>query len=257
MISLRVVWNVAWYWFRSCSGDYDCRQEDSARRDPLGGWQSIGHLCCLIIPTTVMTKDTLDAFIETPRLYISAFDAGNDAHCDLLVDLYTSDESIKAFGKTGLDNRERAGKFINGFMRQCSKRNGYGHWLVSLKPEGTTSSTEPAALKDATPIGTVSFMRGTPPDAYAVPDLGFIMHPKYMRKGYTIEACAAAMEYASTTYNLPGFLGLTDTKNTASQGIFRKLGFTDRGVLPVRVFGGKESSVWTKGVELDEVGFYA
>lgn len=198
--------------------------------------------------------------IEAPRLYLSHFDASNEAHCDFLVKLYASDEAIAGFGNSGINTRQAARAFIDGFMRSMLERNGYGPWLVSLKPaDGAEGDRETmsAKLAQATPIGTVTMMRGAEPDCYTVPDIGFVTHPNYMRRGYTKEACLAAMEYTTRAYGVQSFLGMTDPHNEPALAVFRSLGFQDHGVHPIKVFSGKPGAVWTSDdvSDLSSIGF--
>lgn len=196
---------------------------------------------------------------ETPRLYVSHFDASNDAHCDFLIELYNSEAAIKHCGKTGITERAKARGFINGFMRTMLERNGYGPWLVSLKPDNASDDQPlPARLAHSTPIGIVTVLRGEEPDCFAVPDIGFIMLPAHMRHGYTKEACEGAMEYTTRRYGVKGYLGMTDPDNEPALAVFRSLGFKDHGVLPIKIFGGRPGAVWTSkelSDDLSLVGF--
>ncbi|SPN96578.1 uncharacterized protein DNG_00101 [Cephalotrichum gorgonifer] len=177
--------------------------------------------------------------IDTPRLRISHFQPDNDAHCDFLVELYNS----PALGPSPITTREKARERLAGRVRDEHARNGYGAYLVSLKEQAQAGERETLTL---TPVGTVSLMRGEEPNCYAVPDLGFALMPAYFRRGYATEAAKALMEYAARELGLGGrVLGLTDPANEAARGVFRKLGFEDRGERVLTVFGGVVGSVWT------------
>lgn len=75
----------------------------------------------------------------------------------------------------------------NRFLAE-HKRNGYGTYLVSLRPE-TLDDEESfeATLAGSELVGTVSLMRGEGSPVLA-PDLGFAMLSQHMRKGYAVEA---------------------------------------------------------------------
>lgn len=194
--------------------------------------------------------------IETPRLYLSYFQPAIDAHCDFLVELYNTPEFIASVGgqPTPITTREAARKRLaNRFVEEHS-RNGYGTYLVSLKPAGGAS--EPAALPAAapfserlaasTPVGTVSLMRGEPPNCYTAPDIGFAVLPAYMRRGIATEAAQAVMDYAQHEHGVEAVLGMCDPKNDGSRATLNRLGFDHRGEMELKVFGGVIGSVWTR-----------
>ncbi|KAK3388053.1 including n-acetylases of ribosomal protein [Podospora didyma] len=191
-------------------------------------------------------------YIETPRLFISYLLPEDDKHCDFLVELYTSPEFVATCGQTTITSREAARKLLAGRFRDEHARNGYGTFLVSLK-----STTEtPPSLATSTPVGTVQLMRGEEPNRYPAPDLGYAILPSHMRRGYTKEAAQALMDFTEKNWGVDEVLGLCDPKNEASAAVFRSLGFQDRGVHELRVFGGEVGSVWTKpGVAEDLVAY--
>ena len=79
-----------------------------------------------------------------------------------------------------------------------------------------------------------------------------------MRKGYTKEACIALLEYAERNLGVKDVVGLHDPKNTASSAVFRSLGFEDRGLNRLWVFGDVIGQVWAKpgmSEDLNEYNF--
>ncbi|RPD78292.1 hypothetical protein L226DRAFT_531634, partial [Lentinus tigrinus ALCF2SS1-7] len=138
--------------------------------------------------------------IETPRLYISYFQPALDSHCDFLVRLYNTPEFIATCGRSPITTRAIARDRLATRFVADHARNGYGIYLVSLKPSDPGADAAPAAGSDSEApvqlpaiqdtlarcklIGTVSLMRGSDAVAYAVPDLGFVVLPEEMRKGY-------------------------------------------------------------------------
>lgn len=200
-------------------------------------------------------------YISTPRLYISYLIAENDRHCDFLVELYNSPPFIASIGgkPTSTTTREAAHELLAGRFRAEHARNGYGTYLVSLKPEeqqlpqedGGSGSSGPL-VASATPIGTVSLMRGEGPDSLAAPDLGFAILPGYMRRGYAREAAVGLLGYAEEELGVRDVLGLHDPGNEASSGVFRSLGFENRGLRELKMFGDVVGSVWArKGMDGD------
>lgn len=65
-----------------------------------------------------------------------------------------------------------------------------------------------------------------------------------MRQGYATEAAGSLLRYAKQDLNIDAVLGLFDPANEASKGVFRSLGFQDRDVHTLRVFGGIQGAVW-------------
>ncbi|KAM7206465.1 including n-acetylases of ribosomal protein [Naviculisporaceae sp. PSN 640] len=192
----------------------------------------------------------------TPRLVISYLLPENNAHCDFLVELYNTPEFIASLGgePTDITTREAAHKTLAGRFREKHARNGYGTFLFSLKPpEVENSSSSSAASVAPIPIGTVSLLRGEPPNGYTAPDLGFAILPSYMRKGYTKEAALGLLEWAEKERGVKDVLGLHDPGNEASYGVFRSLGFEDRGLRELEMFGPDVvGRVWTRpGMEED------
>ncbi|KAK4442300.1 including n-acetylases of ribosomal protein [Podospora aff. communis PSN243] len=187
-------------------------------------------------------------FIETPRLFLSYLQPAYPTHCDFLVALYNTPEFIASIGghPTSITTREAAQKVLAGRFRDEHARNGYGTYLVSLKPEGWEAMDKLDALSASTPVGTVGLMRGEEPDCYAAPDIGFAMLSEHMRKGYTKEAGLGLMEYLEKERGLKDVFGLCSLGNEVSKAVFRSLGFEDRGERALRVFGGEVSSVWVK-----------
>lgn len=178
--------------------------------------------------------------IESERLLITYFIAENDAHCDFLVELWNTPEFIASIGgkPTSVVTREAARVQLAGRFRAEHARNGYGTYLINLKPQ--SPSEEPR------PIGTVSLMRGEEPNCYTAPDLGFAVLPKYMHQGIAVEASRALMEHVEREQGVKDVLGLFDPANEASRGVFRKLGFEDRGTRELKVFGGVKGQVFAK-----------
>lgn len=184
-------------------------------------------------------------YIATPRLYISYFQPDNSTHCNFLVELYNTPEFIASIGgrPTTITNPEAARERLEGRFRAEHVRNGYGTYLVSLKGK-ETSAPFADAIAEATPVGTVSLMRGEGPTAFTVPDLGFAMLPAHMRKGYAKESVEGLLAYAKTNLGVDAVLGLFDPHNRASNAVFRSLGFEDRGIMTLKAFGGILGAVW-------------
>ncbi|KAK0625782.1 including n-acetylases of ribosomal protein [Immersiella caudata] len=197
-------------------------------------------------------------FVETPRLFLSYLLPENDAHCDFLVALYNTPEFIASIGgsPTTITTRDVARTVLAGRFREEHARNGYGTYLISLKPEGADGVDKLDALRAATLVGTVGLMRGEEPDRYEAPDIGFAVLSEHMRKGYTKEAALGIMDYLEKEKGVRDVLGFCNPENNASKAVFRSLGFEDRGERALRVFGGEVSAVWAKKGMSDDLTVY-
>ena len=176
-----------------------------------------------------------------------------------MVTLYNTPEFIASIGgkPTSITTRSAAEALLSGRFRAEHARNGYGTLLVSLKPSSADPSdddTKPFSerLVRCKFIGTVSLLRGDSPTAYTAPDLGFAILPEETRKGYAKEAAEHLMAWAEKERGVHDVLGLFDPTNEASKGVFRSLGFEDRGIHALKEFGGVQGAVWTKkGMDSD------
>ncbi|KAI4758583.1 acyl-CoA N-acyltransferase [Aureobasidium sp. EXF-3400] len=167
-----------------------------------------------------MTGPTFN--LTTPRLTISHLNPSNPIHCSFLVSLWNTPEFISMLGgkPTSITTPSAAQALIQNRFLAEHARNGYGMYLVSL-------------TENNTPIGTVSLMRGENSTLLA-PDIGVAMLSEHMRKG---------------KLGVKAVFGFCDAKNEASMGALRKLGMRWEGVREVKEFGGKETAVWSLGME--------
>ena len=72
------------------------------------------------------------------------------------------------------------------------------------------------------------------------------MLPEETRKGYAREASEGLLAWVQKEKGVSEVLGLFDPSNEGSKGVFRSLGFEDRGIHVLREFGGVKGAVWTK-----------
>ena len=135
-------------------------------------------------------------------------------------------------------------------FREEHVRNGYGKYLVTMKPSPQTTECNEIRGIAGKPsqgefVGMVTLLRGTGSNAYSAPDSGFVVHPSKMRRGYAKEAASALLDYVANTLSVKDVIGLCDINNEASQGVLKSLGFRDRGLRELKAFGGKKGVVWT------------
>jgi len=175
-------------------------------------------------------------YIESPRLFLSHLIADNPKHCELISNLFYKQSETE-----GPENTEKAKNFINGRCNSLLARLGYGIFLCSLK-------TESNELKDATPVGIITLIKGDETQegeiACTLPDVGFQMLPREMRKGYATEGAQAVIRYATEKLGLEGVVGFTSTTNIASQRTLEKVGLEYRGERNLAAFGEEPSKVY-------------
>ncbi|KAF7126150.1 hypothetical protein CNMCM5793_002572 [Aspergillus hiratsukae] len=181
--------------------------------------------------------------IPTSRLNISCLFANSPTHCNFIVKLWNTEDFIKSCGKTGLDSPEKVSRFLQDRVYADYARNGYGIFLVSLKPE-PEAEADSGLGEVGKLIGTVSLMKGEPPNGYALPDVGFAILPEESGKGYATEAGKAIIEWVKRSQNLDGVFGFCNKDNVRSRRVLEKVGLEFHDIKKLRAFGGEESAVF-------------
>ncbi|KAH7115879.1 including n-acetylases of ribosomal protein [Dendryphion nanum] len=193
--------------------------------------------------------------IETPRLYLSYFDPSLVSHCDFLLNLYTTPEIYK--GNKGsashIETREDSRNSIISNSHNQAK-TGYGRYIISLKPsepQNNDSRQFVDTKEDLEKIGIVSFKLRKHLESPRVPDVGFHLFPRYWGKGYATEAASALIEYFEKERGQKDVVGYCSPENEESKRMFKRLGFKERGVRPIRLNERLDAPavhalVWTK-----------
>jgi RimJ/RimL family protein N-acetyltransferase len=65
--------------------------------------------------------------------------------------------------------------------------------------------------------------------AWALPEIGFLLHPDHWGKGLAHEALTALIGYLFATHDLPELTAEVDPRNAASLRVLGKLGFVETG----------------------------
>jgi RimJ/RimL family protein N-acetyltransferase len=175
---------------------------------------------------------------SSPLFYLSKFNPENPVHCEFLVTLWNTPLFISSEGKTSIDTPEKAKGMIEKRFIAEYKRNGYGHYLVSLKPSPDASFAESPL------IGTVCLTIGDSEDSHTAPDLGFAMLPDSCGKGYATAASKLLMEYVNTELGLKDIFGFCKPENSASRRVMEKAGLEYRGTQTLACFGGATSTIY-------------
>lgn len=204
-------------------------------------------------------------YIETPRLFISHFDASQDSHCDFLVQLYDTKEN-RAHKPASAQMLDREGA-RRGIMSNDPNTNaGYGRWLVNLKPtkDSTTEQSKDISafqrIESCTKIGTVSLKLRNYENSPLAPDVGYGLLPAFQGKGYAPEAAAALIHWFEEEKGQKEFFGFCDPSNEGSKAVLRRMGFEERGVRSIKGMYSNDGiivgAVFSKGIpkELEAYG---
>jgi RimJ/RimL family protein N-acetyltransferase len=181
---------------------------------------------------------SLAPVVTTPRLYLSYLDPESPKHCSLIADLYNSPLFIASEGKTGIDTPEKAKAYIQRRYLAEYKRNGYGAYLISLKPSPT------ASIEESKTIGTVSLTKGDAPESFPHPDLGFAVLPEQNGKGYATEAAIYLLKYAKVELSVQHVFAFCSAGNKHSGRVSVKAGLEFRGTKALACFEGKDCDVY-------------
>lgn len=97
------------------------------------------------------------------------------------------------------------------------------------------------------------------PDGWPGTEIGYTFHPDARGKGYAVEACAAAMDWAFEALGWSEVIHSIAPANTASQSVAKRLGSRNRGpgrlpapldVHPIEIWGQSRDEWSTHRLEL-------
>ncbi|OQV18405.1 hypothetical protein BV898_07608 [Hypsibius exemplaris] len=172
-------------------------------------------------------------YIETPRLYISQYLPDNDAHCQFLVEMFNSPAFLQNCTGRNIRTVEAARTYLRTVTVKGYEDNGYGAWIVSLKPPGSPAGVPPSSENTYELIGSGGIFQRK---CLAVPDIGYSVLPQYEGKGYATEIGKAVLKYAVEKLGRNDVIGMTTDENEKSKRILQKLGFVQWGTLNVSDF---------------------
>jgi [ribosomal protein S5]-alanine N-acetyltransferase len=141
---------------------------------------------------------------ETERLRAREMSIGD---LDFLASLL-SDAEVMRFYPRRYD-RSGARRWIERQLRRY-ERDGHGFWLV-LERESDE------------PVGQVGLLMQSV-DGRREPEVGYLIHRPFWRRGYATEAALATRDHALDERGYPRVISLIRPENLPSQGVARKLG---------------------------------
>ncbi|WP_175639387.1 GNAT family N-acetyltransferase [Metabacillus schmidteae] len=127
-----------------------------------------------------------------------------------------SDENVtRYYGQETLKNIEQAEAFVDFFANSYKEKKGI-RWGIERK--GTSGI-----------IGTIGFNAWSPKHKRA--EIGYEIHPKQWRKGYTTEALSKVIQYGFDELALTRLGAVVFIENEASNQLLSKIGFQKEGIL--------------------------
>jgi RimJ/RimL family protein N-acetyltransferase len=142
---------------------------------------------------------------ETGRLRLRQVE---DADAAFILELLTDRDFLTNVGDRGVHDLPSAQRYLVSGPLASYRRDGFGLWLVELKPA-------------AQAIGLAGLLRrDTHPDV----EIGFALLPRFRRQGYALEAARAVLDYATGTLGLARVVALAAPGNARSIRILEALG---------------------------------
>jgi RimJ/RimL family protein N-acetyltransferase len=199
-----------------------------------------------------------DFRITTPRLHLCHLDPCNDSHMSFRVRLADSRKVLAMAAQSIAPPQPQTIEAARAALQAADQRldkAGTGRYIVSLRNPDLAFGDKG---EETEYIGIVSMQLKRYPHMQCplIPDLGFVFHADYHGKGFATEACEAVIHHFNKTRGFERFAGFTHPENMNSQKLFTRLGFHDRGLMPVAGVVGEDGSaaslaVWVKGVDPD------
>jgi [ribosomal protein S5]-alanine N-acetyltransferase len=109
------------------------------------------------------------------------------------------------------------------------ERDGHALWLLSETASGA-------------PVGQVGLVMQTIDGGETLPEIGYLVHRPYWRRGYATEAAQAVRAHAFGPLGYPRVISLIRPENEPSRGVARKLGLA---IVGRTLHGGFPHDVWS------------
>lgn len=141
---------------------------------------------------------------ETERLRAREM---SDADLDFIASMLADAEVMRFYPKPY--SRAEAEGWIGRQMERYAE-HGHGLWLIEERLTGE-------------PVGQVGLLRQKV-DGQEQPEIGYLIHHPFWRRGYATEAAIATRDLAFGGLGFPRVISLVRPENLPSQGVARKLG---------------------------------
>jgi RimJ/RimL family protein N-acetyltransferase len=163
--------------------------------------------------------------VETERLRLRELVPGD---IDFATEMLGDAEVMRYYPKP-LDRAGATEWVERQFVRYA--RDGHGWWLVEERETGTPVGQIGLAIQDV-PEWTPRFN----------PEIGWLLHRPYWKRGYATEAAIGVREYAFNVRNYGEVISLIRPVNEPSQAVARRIGMSVKGTTP---FHGYEHLVFS------------
>lgn len=117
---------------------------------------------------------------------------------------------LEYIGDKGVRTVADAERFVQDVAMKSYDENGFGHYIVQLKSDGT-------------PIGTCGYVKR---DELDDPDIGFAFLPEFRKHGYALESAKAILEFGIDSLGFTNISAITTPDNERSGQLLAKLGFS-------------------------------
>lgn len=116
---------------------------------------------------------------------------------------------LEYIGDKGVKTVADAERFLSNVAIKSYDDNGFGHYIVELKTDGT-------------PIGTSGYVKR---DELDDPDIGFAFLPEFRKQGYALESAKAVLAFGIEVLGFRNISAITTQHNERSLQLLIKLGF--------------------------------
>jgi len=131
------------------------------------------------------------------------------ADAEFIHGLMNDQAYLKYIGDKGVKTVADAESFLENRAIKSYDENGFGHYIVELKSDGT-------------PIGTCGYVKR---DELDDPDIGFAFLPEFRKRGYALESAKAIFEFGLDALGFKKISAITTPNNERSGLLLEKLGF--------------------------------
>jgi len=145
--------------------------------------------------------------LDTERLSVRELE---ERDLDFVAEMLAHEEVMRFWPRT--QSREEAKQWIANH-RERYVRDGYGYWLPIEKSSGK-------------PVGQVGLLASLV-DGVREPNIGYMLHRPFWKRGFAVEAAAAIRDHALVTLGLPRVITMIRPENEASRAVAAKIGMIE------------------------------
>ncbi len=154
-----------------------------------------------------MSKTSVETIVETDRLRLRKITV---ADAEFIHGLMNEPAYLEHIGDKGVRTVADAERFLVNVAIKSYDDNGFGHYIVELKSDGTS-------------MGTCGYVKR---DELDDPDIGFAFLPDFRQQGYALESAEAIKSFGIEVLGFTKISAITTQNNDRSGKLLNKLGFT-------------------------------